>query len=92
MSALKHLPDSEPAAADRKPVAVASSGKPSAVPGGITPEIMAVIEEAASAFMGRDVRILSVKLQSKADMKSSSWADQGRAVHQTSHNLVQRGH
>ena len=59
---------------------------------GITPQIMAVIEEAATAFLGRKVRILSVKLKLHPDVESSSWADQGRDVLQTSHNLVQRRH
>jgi len=69
----------------------ATPGKPAASTG-ITPEIMAVIEEAASAFVGREVRILSVKLASEPRVESNSWADQGRAVLQASHNLVQRGH
>jgi len=53
---------------------------------------MAVIEEAAAAYLGRKVRIVSVKLHAHADGEQSTWAEEGRAVLQTSHNLVQRGH
>lgn len=60
--------------------------------GGITAEIMAVIEEAAAAYLGRPVRIVSVRIHGRADDARSSWADQGRNVLQGSHNLVQRGH
>ncbi len=59
---------------------------------GITAELMAVIEAAAAAYLGRKVRIVSVKLRSNASDDSSSWTDQGRASQQSSHNLVQRGH
>ena len=59
---------------------------------GITAEIMAVIEEAAGAYLGRKARILSVKLYSRSDGEDSAWAKEGRSVLQTSHNLVQRGH
>ena len=59
---------------------------------GITAEIMAVIEEAAAAYLGRKVRIISIKLHSHNDDGRSTWTDEGRAQLQTSHNLVQRGH
>jgi hypothetical protein len=59
---------------------------------GITAEIMAVIEEAAAAYLGRPVRILSVRLHAQPEDARNTWADQGRSVLQTSHNLVQRGH
>jgi hypothetical protein len=58
---------------------------------GITPEIIAVIEEAAYAFVGRRIRILSVKILSESAQDSSSWADKGRDIIHASHNLVQRG-
>lgn len=60
--------------------------------GSITPEIMAVIEEAAAAYLGHKVRIVSVRLHPHANDEHSSWADQGRNALQGSHNLVQRGH
>ena len=59
---------------------------------GITAEIMAVIEKAAAAYLGRPVRIVSVRLHASSEAERSGWAGQGRDVLQTSHNLVQRGH
>ena len=59
---------------------------------GITSEIMAVIEEAAAAYLGRKVRIISVKLSGHGNDGRSTWREEGRAVLQTSHNRVQRGH
>jgi len=59
---------------------------------GITAEVMAVIEAAAATYLGRKVRIVSVKLNSHASDDSSTWTDQGRASQQSAHNLVQRGH
>ena len=59
---------------------------------GITAEILAVIEEAAAAYLGRPVRIISVRRHAPAEGERSSWSDQGRNVLQGSHNLVQRGH
>lgn len=59
---------------------------------GVTPEVVAVIEAAAEVFMGRKVRILSIRMVADADGDSNAWASQGRDMIQTSHNLVQRGH
>jgi len=59
---------------------------------GITSEIVAVIEAAAAAYLGRPVRILSIRMLGDADGDSNAWASQGRDIIQTSHNLVQRGH
>lgn len=59
---------------------------------GITPEILAVIETAATAFVGKKVRIISVRLASGSRADSSVWANQGRDIIHESHNLVQRGH
>jgi len=61
-------------------------------PTGVTPEILAVIEVAATLFLGRKVRVLSVKLASESEVRTSSWANQGRGMIHGSHNLVQRGH
>lgn len=58
---------------------------------GITPAIVAVIEEAATAFLGTRIRILSVKILSESAQDSSSWAEKGRDIIHASHNLVQRG-
>jgi len=59
---------------------------------GVTSEIVAVIEAAAEAFVGKKVRILSIRMMGDADGDSNAWAAQGRDIIQTSHNLVQRGH
>ena len=59
---------------------------------GITPEIVAVIEAAATAFVGKKIRILSVKILSESQQDFSTWADKGRDIIHASHNLVQRGH
>jgi hypothetical protein len=69
----------------------AESGDTSTVSAGITPEIVAVIEAAATAFVGRKIRILSVRILSRSTQDSSSWRDQGRDIIHTSHNLVRRG-
>ena len=59
---------------------------------GITPAVVSVIAAAAAAFVGRKVRILSVRLLDEANGDSSAWASQGRDMIQSSHNVVQRGH
>ena len=59
---------------------------------GITPEIVAVIEAAATAYLGTRIRILSVRILSEVEQDSSSWAGRGRDIIHASHNLVQRGH
>jgi hypothetical protein len=59
---------------------------------GVTPEIVAVIEAAAAAFVGKKVCILSIRMMGDADGDANAWAAQGRDMIQTSHNLVQRGH
>ena len=58
---------------------------------GITPEIVAVIEAAATAFLGTRVRILSISILSESEQDFSSWAGRGRDIIHASHNLVQRG-
>lgn len=58
---------------------------------GITPQVIAVIQTAATAFVGKRIRIVSVRLASAPQQDSSSWAAQGRNMVQASHNLVQRG-
>ena len=59
---------------------------------GITAEVMAVIEAAAAAYLGRKVRIVSVKLHTHDADEASSWTEQGRAALQAAHNIAQRGH
>lgn len=59
---------------------------------GITPEIVAVIEGAATGFLGTKIRILSIRIRSESAQDSGSWAERGRDIIHASHNLVQRGH
>ncbi len=66
------------------------AGSSATGPAGVTPEIMSVIEMAASRFMGTKVRIVSVRLLPALPVSSSSWARRGREISQASHNLVQR--
>jgi hypothetical protein len=61
-------------------------------PPGITPEVLKVIQAAASVYLGRQVNITSVKVLSATNKIPSSWEDEGRRMAQTSHNQVQRGH
>lgn len=60
-------------------------------PAGLTPEILGVIEAAATLFLGRKVMVLSVKPASELEARTSTWANQGRDMAHGSHNLVQRG-
>ncbi len=61
-------------------------------PAGITPEIMAAIDAAVTAYLGRRANIISVRLGVAVDTQQTSWAGEGRNVLYQSHNLVQRGH
>jgi hypothetical protein len=70
----------------------AESDSSASVSTGITPEIVAVIEAAATAYLGTKIRILSVRVLSELEEDSSSWASRGRDIIHASHNLVQRGH
>jgi hypothetical protein len=60
--------------------------------GGITAEMVAVIEAAVEIFLGTKTRIISIRMLDQLAGDSSAWASQGRDMVQSSHNLVQRGH
>jgi len=62
------------------------------VPPEITPEIVAVLQAAANEFVGRRVRILSIKLVSGSHCDSGRWQEHGRDIVQGSHNAVQQRH
>ena len=57
----------------------------------VTAEIMAVIVAAATAFLGKKVRILSAKLLESPQEAVNAWSQQGRMFVQASHNLRSRG-
>ena len=59
--------------------------------GEVTAEIMAVIAAAATAFLGKKVRILSAKLLQSPQEFVNAWSQQGRMFVQASHNLRSRG-
>ena len=62
-------------------------------PPGITPEIIAVLYTAATAFVGSPIRIVAVRLLSTSrEDDPSSWAERGRDIIHASHNMVQHGH
>ena len=81
----------DPTQHDEIPVTGFKSDPNTTAPAGITPELMDVLEAAASAFLGRKVFIVSVNMRSKTDRESGSWTSQGRDILQASHNIVQRG-
>ena len=56
----------------------------------VTPRILAVIAAAASAFLGKKVRILSVRMLPVPHVVDP-WARQGRMTIQMSHNLTRKG-
>lgn len=53
------------------------------------PEIVAALTAAATAFLGKKARIRSA--QQVADESAGAWAQQGRVIVQTSHNLRTSG-
>jgi len=55
------------------------------------PEIMATIAAAATAFLGKTARIRSVQPLPADQDGAGAWAQQGRVIVQTSHNLRPRG-
>lgn len=70
----------------------AKPGATSVVEGGITPEVLAVIAAAVTAFLGKKVRIRSAKVLQTPYEIINPWAQQGRVVVQASHNLLPRAH
>ena len=71
----------------------ASAGTPvSQLPREITPEIVAVLQAAANEFVGKRVRIVSIKVLPASSTDSDVWLQRGRDTVQASHNLVQQRH
>lgn len=56
----------------------------------IAPEILAVIVATATAFVGREIRLRSARLQPATAGAVNPWSQQGRAVVQASHNVRPR--
>jgi hypothetical protein len=62
------------------------------VPDEITPEIVAVVQAAVNEFLGRRVRIVSIRLPRTSYGDPDVWLQRGRDTIQASHNLVQQRH
>ncbi|HEY1805657.1 MAG TPA: hypothetical protein VGG45_14370 [Terracidiphilus sp.] len=54
--------------------------------GSTEPETIAVLTAAATAFLGQKARIRSAQIASAEPISAGTWAQQGRAFVQTSHN------
>jgi len=70
-----------PAPASAAPVAPVSPAK-----GKITPEILVILAATATAFLGKEVRIRSAQIMHSPYEIVNTWAQQGRAFIQASHN------
>lgn len=57
----------------------------------LKPETLAAITAAATAFLGKMPRLRSVQPMPTAQEGAGAWAQQGRVIVQTSHNLRPRG-
>jgi hypothetical protein len=53
----------------------------------VKPEIIAAMTAAATAFLGKGARIRSARAAQASQDAAGAWAQQGRVVVQTSHNL-----
>ena len=72
-------------------VSAATEGVPGEESRHVKPEMLAAITAAATAFLGKKARIRSTRLMPDAQERAGAWAQQGRVVVQTSHNLRTRG-
>ena len=54
------------------------------------PEIVAALTAAATAFLGKKARVRSAQLLPGAQENAGAWAQQGRVIVQTSHNMRPR--
>ncbi len=87
---LNRIPELQPEAASEFDMEAAAAAAEDAVApedAEVTPELMAVITAAASAFLGKKVRVLSAKLLEPPHEVISPWSQQGRVFVQASHNL-----
>lgn len=57
----------------------------------VKPEIVAALTAAATTFLGTKARIRSAQLVPAAQDAAGAWAQQGRVIVQTSHNLRPNG-
>lgn len=53
----------------------------------VKPEIVAALTAAATAFLGKKARVRSAQLLPATQENAGAWAQQGRMIVQTSHNM-----
>lgn len=58
----------------------------------VSPDVLVMIAAAATAFLGKKVRIRSAEMLQTPYELVNPWVQQGRVVVQASHNLSPRGH
>jgi hypothetical protein len=56
----------------------------------VKPEIVVALTAAATAFLGKKARVRSAQLLPNAQENAGAWAQQGRVIVQTSHNMRPR--
>jgi uncharacterized protein len=62
-----------------------NAGEPQSAP--VKPEIVAALTAAATTFLGKKARVRSAQLLPNAQENAGAWAQQGRMIVQTSHNM-----
>lgn len=67
-----------------------AAGEKSGMTGPLKPEILATLAAATTTFLGKEARIRSVRTQATEE-SATAWAQQGRVIVQTSHNLRPNG-
>ena len=65
--------------------AAENAGEPKPAP--VKPEIVVALTAAATAFLGKKARVRSAQLLPSAQDNAGAWAQQGRVIVQTSHNM-----
>lgn len=89
---LSRLQASHPVVGEVAAIAASAEGADQPKHTQTKPEIVAALTAAATAFLGKKARVRSAQLLPAAQQESGgAWAQQGRVIVQTSHNLRQRG-
>ena len=78
-----------PAAAQKSAMEAATSaaGAVQPIKEEVTPELLVMLAAAATAYLGKNVRIRTAKMLQPPYKVINSWAQQGRVFVQASHNL-----
>jgi hypothetical protein len=67
------------------PAAAENAGEPRTSP--VKPEIVVALTAAATAFLGKKASVRSAQSQPESQANAGAWAQQGRVIVQTSHNM-----